>query len=259
MSPYTHYYFYSVHLYCILCVCGCFARPNSFNLYLTPRTVSRVSNSEVGAIVDEIGNARSRGYSRDIVVQHVGGPIFSLPAHHRLVDALTYPILFPCGDDGWGKNNITLTRPKGKQKHVTAHQYLRYRLQRRGGNRNYHMLHGRLTQEWIINNFLKVEGENLDYLQSKAGQKQIRCEKYKEVREAQRLNRFLLLLLLLLALLIFNDDVLTDCFKCTDWDKREGTSYCRALIVAVHAIMYRDIPIPWRLSECLVNHIFSRR
>ena len=78
--------------------------------YNMPQTGSCVANAEVGAIVDNIGIATCNGYKRDIVVQHVGGPTFSLPSNHRMVDPLTYPILFPCGDDGWGLGSFPLTR-----------------------------------------------------------------------------------------------------------------------------------------------------
>ena len=151
---------------------------------------SQVANAEVGAIVDDVSNSNTNGYKHDIVVRHVGGPVVSLPSKHRMVDPLTYPLLFPRGDDGWGLGCVPLMTPKGKQTHVSAHQYLKYRCHHRKDGRDYHMLHGRLTQEWIINNFLKIESDRLDYLQSNAGQKQLRADKYKEVQEAKRLNRY---------------------------------------------------------------------
>ena len=69
-----------------------------------------VLNSEIGAIVDDVNNAINNGYRRDIVVKHVGGPTFSIPENHRLMDPLTYPLLFPGGDDGWGLDLNLLNR-----------------------------------------------------------------------------------------------------------------------------------------------------
>ena len=161
-------------------------------------TGSRVANAEIGAIVDEVGNTNANGYKHDIVVQHVGGPTITLPSNHRLVDPLTYPLLFPRGDNGWGLGCVPLIRSKGKQTHVSAHQYLKYRCQHRKDGHDYHMLHGRLTQEWIINNFLKIESDRLDYLQSEAGQKKLRADKYKEVKKAKRLNRFVIIVMSIL-------------------------------------------------------------
>ena len=85
-------------------------------------------------------------------------------------------------------NNHTHGRPKGNQKYISIHQFLKYRCQHRRDN-DYHMLHGRLSQEWIINNYLKVESGKLEFLRSEAGQKKIRADQYKEVVEAKRLER----------------------------------------------------------------------
>ena len=158
--------------------------------YNLPETGSRVLNAEVGAIVDDMNNAIESGYNRDIVIRHVGGPTMSLPTNHRMVDPLTYPLLFPRGDDGWGLMIYPLLAKKGKRTHVSAHEYMKFRIQHRKRRRgDYHLMHGRLTQQWIISNFLKIEADRLSFLRSQAGQKKIRADMYKEVQEARRLNR----------------------------------------------------------------------
>ena len=214
---------------------------------------SRVANAEVGAIVDDVSNSNINGYKHDIVVRHVGGPVVSLPSNHRMVDPLTYPILFPRGDDGWGLGCVPLTSSKGKQTHVSAHQYLKYRCHHRKDHRDYHMLHGRLTQEWIINNFLKIESDRLNYLQSNAGQKKLRADKYKEVQEAKRLNRHVVVIMSCLNCCNIN----THLCSHIDWVKAGGMSCCRRLIAVVLATTCKDMPTPWLLSVRLVNRTFS--
>ena len=153
---------------------------------------TRISTSEVGAIIDDKLNASSVGYKRDIVIQRVGDRARRLPDNHRLADPLTYPLLFPRGDDGWGLQQIPLTRTTERKKFVTALQCLRHRLQIRdvgtpGGGNDYHLQHGRLTQEWILNSYVKIEGERLNFLQN--NQKKIKADLYKEVQKAKEQNR----------------------------------------------------------------------
>ena len=117
----------------------------------------------------------TEGWKRDIAVKHVQDGITFLPVNHRLADALTYPLLFPRGDDTWAPHTITLTRTTQRKKFVTAHQYLRYMLHHRENN-DYYLLHGRLSQEWVVNFFVKIENERLNYY--RFNQRKIKADLY---------------------------------------------------------------------------------
>lgn len=148
---------------------------------------TRVANAEVGAIIDEVTNANNSGYDRDIIVQRTGDGVMRISDNHRMADPLTYPLLFPRGDRGWGLKTIELAKQTNKRKFVTAHQYLQYRIHQRGGDQDYHLLHGRLSQEWLINSFIKIEGARLDYLRH--NQNKIKADQYKAVKKAKEQNR----------------------------------------------------------------------
>jgi len=114
-----------------------------------------------------------------------------LPDYHRMADPLTYPMLFPRGDSGWGKDDIPLARTTTTKKNVTALRYLTHRIQIRGGDQDYHLQHGRLTQEWIVNSYVKIEADRLNFL--KNNQKTIKADLYNEVKKAAEQNRYALI------------------------------------------------------------------
>lgn len=152
-----------------------------------------MSNAEVGAVVDEVTNTCTKGFYRDIIIQRTGDIIRKIPDSHHMADPLTYPLLFPRGDEGWGCDQIRLARTTRTKHFVTALKYLRYRIQSRdvntpGGGRDYHLQHGRLTQEWIVNSYVKIEGHRLDYLYF--NQKKIKADTYREVQKAQDQSRY---------------------------------------------------------------------
>ena len=164
-------------------VCG---HERTYNL---PQRGNRIANDEMGAVIDTADNAGVSGFNkqRDIVIKRVGDGIRFLPEYHPLADPLTYPLLFPRGDKGWGKNCIDLARTTATKKYVSAQQYLNHRIQVRGMEHDYHLHHGRLTQEWILNSHVKIEGDRLDWVRN--NQKKLKADLYKEVKLAQEQNR----------------------------------------------------------------------
>ena len=105
---------------------------------------------------------------------------------------MTYPLLFPRGDDGWSKDTIPLQRPTSKKRYVTALEYLRHRIQTRdvttpGGGPDYHLRHGWLTQEWILNSFVKIENDRLNFYKNNQGK--LKADMYREVQQAREQNR----------------------------------------------------------------------
>ncbi|XP_051156739.1 uncharacterized protein LOC127278862 [Leptopilina boulardi] len=95
-------------------------------------------------------------------------PISSLSAN---VDPMTYPLMFPRGDPGW---TVNLMNTKGTR-NVTTLQYYMYRLSYRK-NFNPCLRLGKLTQQFVVDVWSKVEGERLKYIRLQ--QTKLRAELY---------------------------------------------------------------------------------
>ena len=75
-------------------------------------------------------------------------------------DPMTFPLLFPQGDLGWTYNMST---EKGKK--ITPLQYYGHRLALRPGTDFNPLLNaGRLTQQYVINCYVMVEHQRLDFI-----------------------------------------------------------------------------------------------
>jgi hypothetical protein len=100
---------------------------------------------------------------------------------NKNLDALCYPILFPKGDQGWG-DDILLCNPRGTgdraRKRVTLKMYYSYHLQIRGYF-NPLLCAGRLTQQYIVDAYVKAEANDLNYI--RMHQKELRCDSYSNV------------------------------------------------------------------------------
>lgn len=133
---------------------------NTFNL--------RTCNEVAIVVVREDGLPPSE---RDICIYpklEAPIPISSLSAN---VDPMTYPLLFPHGDSGW---TVNIKHADGVRS-VTCLQYYSYRLAHRG-TFNPCLLGGKLTQQYIVDAWSKVEGERLKYCRMQ--QKKLRSEMY---------------------------------------------------------------------------------
>ena len=118
---------------------------------------------------------------------------------HRLGAPLSYPLLFLFGEPGWGLKCIAYNVVEGQRArargHVTALEYLRFRLFERDDLRtaqgdsilrDAHLLFGRLTQQWIVDECIKIETSRLTWF--RLNQKTIRADEYKEVQRAIAAN-----------------------------------------------------------------------
>ena len=151
-------------------------------------------NHELGAIID---TSRCDGdptnYKHDIVIKKKGKELQIISSNHRMKEPLMYPLLFPKGTIGYGKNEYqhqnetTSSNGNVYHKSVSGQQYLRHRLYRRGGSQDMYLNHGRLTQEWILSSFLQIEKNNLDFL--RFNQDKLKAGTYKEVQAAMAANK----------------------------------------------------------------------
>ena len=103
-----------------------------------------------------------------------------IPDYHRSYDPLQYPLIYPCGQDGWHLDC----------KH-TCLQHTSFQLHdRQDENKNFitnPILRGKsLTQQYVVDQFAKIELSRLNYI--KNNQKEMRAELYNGLKDAVTKN-----------------------------------------------------------------------
>ncbi len=135
------------------------------------------TSSDVAALM--IGDGHDINPSnRDILLGTHEGGLQRISELHPSYDALHYVLLFPKGDDGWHAD-IPLTEP-GARKRVTQMQFYSYRLQIRNGD--WIQSAGRLYQQYIVDQYAKIEQNRLNYLRQ--NQSELRTEFYQGAIDA---------------------------------------------------------------------------
>ncbi|XP_073059568.1 uncharacterized protein [Primulina eburnea] len=113
---------------------------------------------------------------RDITIQGIGGNLISIQDVVGYYDPLQYPLLLPYGTYGWDINsrNINGTR-------LTCLNYYAYMLQIRENSSS--LLHrgGRLLQQYVVDNYVKIETHRLRWIRS--NQRDIRSELYQGLQD----------------------------------------------------------------------------
>ena len=82
---------------------------------------------------------------------------------HRMFDPLSYPLLFPFGEDGW-HSKLMHNDSKGKQQKVSPLKFYARLLFQRECDFNILLHCGRLFQQFLCEMFVKVEFERLSFL-----------------------------------------------------------------------------------------------
>ncbi|KAF7626130.1 ATP-dependent DNA helicase, partial [Meloidogyne graminicola] len=127
---------------------------------------------------------------RGIYITDLKGCLFELPAYHPMTDTLCYPLLFPCGDDGFHKNypfyrisdkpanNIESSSNESfesteenvdestQKKFISIRDYIRYRLAIRQ-NEDLHNIWnagGGLGQKFVLDYATRIDAEVADFL-----------------------------------------------------------------------------------------------
>ena len=140
------------------------------------------SNDVCGLIVGDIGDSHT---DRDIIIESCSKNLRRISKLHPKFMSLQYPLLFPYGEDGYHTQipfaNQEHCTPAKRQK-VTMRAYYAYVIQERVGDNSTLPKGGRLYQQFLVDAFMNVEQERLDFIRS--NQENLRTESYKGIQEA---------------------------------------------------------------------------
>jgi hypothetical protein len=139
------------------------------------------SNDIGGLVVGDIGDFFSE---RDIIIECFSGSLKRISKLHPKFMALQYPLLFPYGEDGYSCNIMFVDHgheKTRKRSRVPMRAYYAYLINERPGCDNTIIKGGRLYQQFLVDAFVNVEEDRLDYI--RANQKDLRTEVYKGIHE----------------------------------------------------------------------------
>ncbi|XP_073122002.1 uncharacterized protein [Henckelia pumila] len=114
--------------------------------------------------------------SRDIIVQGIGGHLMNIQDIVGYYDPLQYPLLLSYGTYGWDTNsrNIDGTR-------VTCLNYYTYMLQIRENSSSLLLRGGRIFQQYVVDNYVKIETHRLRWIRT--NQHNIRSDLYQGLQD----------------------------------------------------------------------------
>ena len=122
----------------------------------------------------------TRGNNRDIVLKFRSGELQRINELNHSYDPLQYPILFPHGNFGY---NINMRNNEGNKLNIMP--YYAYQLMDRG-DINYILSAGRLTQQYIVDQYCKMETQRLNYIFF--NQKKLRADNYQNFQDQMLAN-----------------------------------------------------------------------
>lgn len=91
------------------------------------------------------------------------------------VEPWIYPILYPHGNLGWSHEMKLKNLENRKYERLTRNAYMKYKI-RITDKFNPFLMGGKLFQQWLVDNYLKLEKEKINY--NMANQKKLNAEKY---------------------------------------------------------------------------------
>ncbi|QQP54619.1 Uncharacterized protein FKW44_007507 [Caligus rogercresseyi] len=137
------------------------------------RCYNRPKNNEVAVLIAGHDETTT---NRDIVLEKQNVQLQRIIELHPWYDALQYPLLFPCAEDGYW-TNIQQVEPNSRRptaKTVSAMAFYAYRLMVRANSFN-RLLRGRmLLHQYIVDMYAKVESERLNFIRHH--QRELRVE-----------------------------------------------------------------------------------
>ncbi|CDF38639.1 unnamed protein product [Chondrus crispus] len=143
--------------------------------------------SEVAALIP--GNEDGEIGRRDIVVRRRvtlnsnGNEVLDpISVSHRAYDPLSYVLLFQNGRDGWYPELRFSSVQDGRRTKITPMMYYGWHLFERSGEFSTILHAARLFQQYLVDQFCKVEAERLSYLRH--NQTQLRAADYTSLRDS---------------------------------------------------------------------------
>ncbi|XP_012829434.1 PREDICTED: uncharacterized protein LOC105950612 [Erythranthe guttata] len=194
---------------------------------LDQRTYNLPTVDQVAAVWKD-GDRSGTGLERDIRVFTKSGASRIISYYYGCYDTLQYPLLFTRGEPGWhagiGKlvlshrlrqkgsvgscsgqdivdasvvqsaeqllriENDVLQQNRRNRSNVSCRQYYCYKAQMRDGDWSYLLHAGRLTQQYIIDMYIKVETQRLDYYRSEQVQRETRTESFQGIIDSLHID-----------------------------------------------------------------------
>lgn len=140
-----------------------------------PRRYNLPTVSEVAAVIVD----RDIEHGRDIVIKSRTGFLQQIQSSHPSYSALSYPLLFPRGENGW-RVGIPYNSATARTK-LSMRDWACYYLQQRIEDNMLH-LSGRLFQQFVVDIYAQIEQDRLLYL--RYNQDKIRADVYQGLIDA---------------------------------------------------------------------------
>ncbi|XP_073152242.1 uncharacterized protein [Henckelia pumila] len=113
---------------------------------------------------------------RDIIVEGINGRLMNIQDIVGYYDPLQYPLLLPHGTYGWDINSRNIHETK-----LTCLDFYSYRLQIRTNCSAILLRGGRLLQQYVVDNYVKIETQRLRWIRT--NQNNIRSELYQGLQD----------------------------------------------------------------------------
>ncbi|XP_073121738.1 uncharacterized protein [Henckelia pumila] len=113
---------------------------------------------------------------RDIIVEGVNGRLLNIQNVVGYYDPLQYPLLLPYGTYGWDMNSRNIDGSR-----LTCLEYYSYILQIRANDSSLFLRGGRLLQQYVVDNYVKIETQRLRWIRT--NQQNIRSELYQGLQD----------------------------------------------------------------------------
>ncbi|VDO21630.1 unnamed protein product [Heligmosomoides polygyrus] len=121
-----------------------------------------------------VGNDEEIPGERYVVVYERGQGLRTISYLDKLCDPLSYPLLFPRGEDGWHPDMEKTVTGNNRRTRVTQKEFYSYLLFARTGTFNPLLHAGKLSQQYVVDSWLKIEMNRLNYLRK--NQKELRLD-----------------------------------------------------------------------------------
>ncbi|VDP42082.1 unnamed protein product [Heligmosomoides polygyrus] len=143
------------------------------------RRYNIASSNEVAVVY--VGDDENIPGERNLIVHERGGAVRTISYLSKLCDPLSYPLLFPRGEDGWHPEMEKASIGNGRRVRVTQKEYYSYLLFSRNGVFNPLLHAGKLFQQYVVDSWLKIEMNRLNFI--RRNQKELRLETCRSLQD----------------------------------------------------------------------------